>query len=325
MKKNLMTYAAGRLVLAIFSCCAMTTVVNAQNTVEDLLKAAEQKASLADKNPTNGKMQYEAAKAFIYNDLGEKKDYDRALIYANRAYKIALEHPAPQDTLKGLSCHALSWIYMGKQSWDNAFDFMDMTMDAFEEELGQFDPVTNGTKLTFGYMMLGAQPVRGFNRIQEAFRNNDLAPQYKRIDNMMQAGIVHELSLEMYMAEMSKRYHNCIPRIYVDCKPYYIVQTPDWNIERPLVGWMVPKLLRSEAEDKAYDGDPLIICDENLQFKVIPKEEKDKYPMDFSFFYQFANPRHLEFRDCSAGMIFFSPADFDRVLKKYREFKAANK
>ena len=325
MKKNLMTYAAGRLVLAIFSCCAMTTVVNAQNTVEDLLKAAEQKASLADKNPTNGKMQYEAAKAFIYNDLGEKKDYDRALIYANRAYKIAQEHPAPQDTLKGLSCHALSWIYMGKQSWDNAFDFMDMTMDAFEEELGQFDPVTNGTKLTFGYMMLGAQPVRGFNRIQEAFRNNDLAPQYKRIDNMMQAGIVHELSLEMYMAEMSKRYHNCIPRIYVDCKPYYIVQTPDWNIERPLVGWMVPKLLRSEAEDKAYDGDPLIICDENLQFKVIPKEEKDKYPMDFSFFYQFANPRHLEFRDCSAGMIFFSPADFDRVLKKYREFKAANK
>ena len=325
MKKNLMTYAAGRLVLAIFSCCAMTTVVNAQNTVEDLLKAAEQKASLADKNPTNGKMQYEAAKAFIYNDLGEKKDYDRALIYANRAYKIALDHPAPLDTLKGLSCHALSWIYMGKQSWDNAFDFMDMTMDAFEEELGQFDPVTNGTKLTFGYMMLGAQPVRGFNRIQEAFRNNDLAPQYKRIDNMMQAGIVHELSLEMYMAEMSKRYHNCIPRIYVDCKPYYIVQTPDWNIERPLVGWMVPKLLRSEAEDKAFDGDPLIICDENLQFKVIPKEEKDKYPMDFSFFYQFANPRHLEFRDCSAGMIFFSPADFDRVLKKYREFKAANK
>ena len=86
----------------------------------------------------------------------------------------------------------------------------------------------------------------------------------------------------------------------------------------------VDDLLKA-AEQKAFDGDPLIICDENLQFKVIPKEEKDKYPMDFSFFYQFANPRYLEFRDCSAGMIFFSPADFDRVLKKYREFKAANK
>ena len=30
MKKNLMTYAAGRLVLTFFFCCAMTTVVNAQ-------------------------------------------------------------------------------------------------------------------------------------------------------------------------------------------------------------------------------------------------------------------------------------------------------
>ena len=155
MKKIIMTLAA-------VLCCAMTTTVNAQNEEEEALKELEAKTKLADKNPTNGKMQYEAATACISDALGEKKNYDRALTYANRAFKIAQEHPAPQDTLKGLSCYALMMIYMGKQSWDNAFDFMEMTVDAFQEELGRFDPVTNGTKLLYGYMMMSANPFRGF-------------------------------------------------------------------------------------------------------------------------------------------------------------------
>ena len=302
MKKIFMTFAA-------ILCCA-TSVVNAQSSVEDLLKSAEQKAKLADKNPENGKMQYQAAMAFIADGLGQKKDFDRAQTYAYRAYQIAQDHPAPQDTLKGLSCNALSLIYMGKQSWDIAYDFMDLTMDAFEEELGKSNPATNGIKLTYGNLMLKAQT----------------APMSQHINNMNQAGIVQEMSIEMYIAEMSKRYHNCIPRIYVDCKPYYIVQTPDWNIERPLVGWMVSGLLRPESEKAAaYQASPIIVCDENYQFTVVPMEEKDKYGLDYYFTHQLANPHYLDFRDCSAGIIFFNPVNFDRIITKYREFKAANK
>ena len=318
MKKIFMTFAA-------ILCCA-TSVVNAQSSVEDLLKSAEQKAKLADKNPENGKMQYQAAMAFIADGLGQKKDFDRAQTYAYRAYQIAQDHPAPQDTLKGLSCNALSLIYMGKESWDIAYDFMDLTMDAFEEELGKSNSVTNGIKLTYGNLMLKARPVRAFFRIQEAFNNNETAPMSQHINNMMQAGVVQEMSIEMYIAEMSKRYHNCIPRIYVDCKPYYIVQTPDWNIERPLVGWMVSGLLRPESEKAAaYQASPLIVCDENYQFTVVPMEEKDKYGLDYYFTHQLANPHYLDFRDCSAGIIFFNPVNFDRIITKYREFKAANK
>lgn len=70
-------------------CCAMATVVNAQNTVEEAMKELESKAKLADQNPTNGKMQYEAAAACMSDALGEKRDYNRALTYANRALKIA--------------------------------------------------------------------------------------------------------------------------------------------------------------------------------------------------------------------------------------------
>lgn len=62
-----------KILSAVIFCCAMTTAVNAQNAVKDLLKSAEKKAKLADKNPKNGKMQYQAAMAFIDDALGEEK------------------------------------------------------------------------------------------------------------------------------------------------------------------------------------------------------------------------------------------------------------
>ena len=268
MKKIIMTLAA-------VLCCAMTTTVNAQNEEEEALKELEAKTKLADKNPTNGKMQYEAATACISDALGEKKDYDRALTYANRALKIAQEHPAPQDTLKGLSCYA--------------------------------------------------NPFRGFPMIQDAFNNNEMAQQNKRIDNILQVGIVQELALEMLIAAHTRKYYHGVPRIYVDCQPYYIVQTRDWNIERPLVGWMVPHMLRSKAENDAYEGDPTIVCDEYFNFKVVSGEEREKYAMNFTFKHFLKNPRHLEVEDCSAGIIFPAPDNFDKLLAKYREFKATMK
>jgi hypothetical protein len=70
---------------------------------------------------------------------------------------------------------------------------------------------------------------------------------------------------------------------------------------------------------------PIIVCDENYQFTVVPMEEKDKYGLDYYFTHQLANPHYLDFRDCSAGIIFFNPVNFDRIITKYREFKAANK
>ena len=140
MKKILMTLAA-------VLCCAMATM--AQNTPEQMLKEAEAKAKLADKNPKNAKMQLAAAGAFIYDELGDKKDFDRALIYANRALKLSQEHPAPQDTLQGNTCLALGLIYMGKQDMETAVDFFQKATDGFQTELGRYDPVTIGTKFLY--------------------------------------------------------------------------------------------------------------------------------------------------------------------------------
>jgi len=313
------------MTLAAVLCCAMTTTVDAQDKIEQALKQAEQKAKLADENVENGKMQYEAAVSFISDDLGEKKDLDRALTYANRAFKISQEHPAPQDTLKGLSCYALANIYMMKQSWENSFDFMLMAGDAFQEELGEYDPVTNGTKLVFGSIMARAQPLRAFPMIQEAFINNSMAPQNKRIENMDRAYLVQSQVLEMLIAEYTKRMSRAVPMVKRDDKSYLVVQTKDWNMERPLVGWMVPAMLRTEAENKAFKGDDFIICDEDLKLIVVPEEEKDQYRMSVNFIHTIQNPRQLQITDDGGGVLFLNEQSYNDILNKYRELKSKKK
>lgn len=311
-----------KIMIIVALICAVAFQMNAQEKVNEALKLAEQKAKLADENLENGKMQYEAAISFLSDDLGEKRDFDRALTYANRAFKISQEHPAPQDTLKGLSCYALGMIYMGKQSWENSFDYMEMAMDAFQEELGRYDPVTNGTKLIYGYYMAGAQPLRAFPKIQDAFIDNSMAPQNKRIENMDLANIAQEMALEMLIAEHTKRLSHAVPMLFHDGKSYLVVQTKDWNMERPLVGWMVPSMLRTEAENASYKGDNLILCDENFQFIVIPDEERNKYKSDFNIVHQLRNPRQLLVKDGSSRIWFLNDQYYNDILKRFREFKS---
>ena len=312
------------MMLAAVLCCWVTTVANAQNTQEQALKEAEKKAKLADKNPKNGKMQLEAAYAFVNDELGDKKELDRALTYANRAYKISQEHPAPQDTLKGLSCYALGVIYMQKQSYENFFDFMEMAMDGFQEELGRYDPVTIGTKLTYSAFMIGQQPFRAFPKIQEAFNDNENAPKDKRIEKMEEANILQEVALEMLIAEQTRRFRYALPLIFKDGKRYFVVQTRFWNMERPLVGWQVQDELATD-EERENAKDDLVLCDDQLKFFAVPAEEKDKYKFVFHFNHRVWNPRKLEGQEGDSRIFFLNPDSYNKMLEGFRAFKTNNK
>ena len=303
--------------------CAVAFQVNAQTTnVEDLLKTIEQKVKQADKHPKDGKMQLTAAYAILSDSLSGNRDWDRALNYANRAMKIALEHPAPQDTLLGLSYEVLGMIYLGKEDMATALDFYEMAMDAFDVELGRFDPVTNGTKLIYGWLMTAAQPSRGFPKILEAIYDNERAPQDKRIKNMDQANITLEAALEMLLAEQTQRFRYALPMLYIDGKKYFIVQTSKWNIERPIVGWMAQGLMPSEAKDDAAKDDDSILIGDDGQFLVLTEADKDKRQMLFNFNYSRLNRHYLQFNDGEARIMFFSPDVYNQILTKYREFKS---
>lgn len=316
MKRTIMTLAA-------VLCCTMTMMSQATHmTQEKALKFAEQQAKQADKSPENGKMQYQAAMAFFSDDLGDKKDLDRAMTYAGRALKIAQEHPAPQDTLKGLSCYTLSLIYMAKQSWENCFDFMEMAADGFQEELGRYDPVTMGTKLFFGQFMMGMQPQRAFPMIQEAFNDNMRAPQNKRIENMSEATIVLSMCLENLIELQCETFRYALPIIFKDGKKYFVVQAKDWNVERPLVAWLVADKLRSEEENATHQKYPTILSDDEGNFTILPESEKTQ--LEYTFKQLLRNPRKMITNEGNSRIFFCQPEIHKQLVERFRAFKAKN-
>ena len=305
-------------IVTLVLMCAMAFQMNAQTAnVEKLLKEAEQIAKLADQNPDNGKMQLNAARAFVNNSLGEDSNFDRALVYANKALKLAQEHPAPQDTLLALTCQTLGLIYMGKQDIGNAMDFYEKSLDAFEVELGRLDPVTNGHKLIFGWMAIAAQPSRAFGKILEAIHDNAKAPQDKRIQNMEEAAIILEMALEMAIAEQTRDFRHALPVITIDGNPYIIVQTGSWNIERPVVGWMS----LSGLEQGSADENETILFGQDGRLTVLSEEDQDKRQLMFNCEYSVNNPLMLELNEGDARLCNFTPDVYNQILEAFREFK----
>lgn len=310
-----------QLLTLVAFMCAVAFQAKAQTSVEQALQEAEKKAALADQNPTDGKLQYQAAFQFISDVLGDKRDPDRALTYANRALKIAQAQTELKDTLKGLTYYTLAYIYIQKKEYQNASDFAEMAIDAFQQELGRNDVLTIGTKLIFGnFMIYGGQPFRFFPKVLESFIDNQMAPKDKRIENMDEANIMQEFAIERLIAEYTYYFRHVVPIITYEGKPYLIVQTPDWNMERPIVGWRVASIMRTEEEQATYQGDDIILFGNN-EFKVIPFAEREKVNLTFQFVQYISDPRHLLTHEGEARLWFLNPESHQEILTKYREFK----
>ena len=263
--------------------CAVTFQVNAQNTVEEKKKAAEAAVKLADKNPEDGLKQYAAAGALADVAAGDNSKYEQALAYAHKALKIAQAHKERKDTLLANTYSLLGTIYMMQGSMDNACDFMELSVDATEEQLGRYDPLTIYNRLKVGLNINSIYPDtrRGFLHVMQAFYDNDKAPADKRIKNMDQLNIQFSLAMEQMLVAYtnSKRYG--VPVVVMDGTKYYLVQTRDWHIGQPLVNWLAPNMLRSEDEKLAHMGENIILMTDKGEFRRLSKEEGQNLQMIF--------------------------------------------
>ena len=311
--------------LAALLCCILATTfqVNAQSTndVNPFLKEIEEEVKLADQNPTDGKKQLQAVQAFLNDTISAERDLDRALVYANRALAIAQEHPAPQDTLLSFAYEYLGIIYMGKKDYDQGLDYLEKALDAYSIELGRFDPITNGNKLVYGWLMAAASPSRGMPKIIEAFVDNGRAPQDKRIQNIDEANFSLEMGFEMLLAEQIKYFRYALPLITIDGKQFFIVQTDGWNMEQPLVGWQA-RLLADIDDNPDL---PSLVADQEGNITVMTKEQKEKHPIVFNCNYSRLDPMKLKLVDGEARLAFLNPDYYNNILNKLREFKANNK
>ncbi len=312
-------------IIIILAAVVCSVAAMAQSQADEALKEMEKKVKVADGKQTDGRAQLDAALACINDELGDKKDLQRGLVYAERALKIAEAQTVLKDTLLGHTHYTLGVIYIQQNDYGKACEYFEKAMNAFERELGADDPVTNGTKMVYSYMIMQMQPFRGFPYIQEAFYNNSIAPEDKRITNMDEANILLETSLEMLIAAYTEYFKTAVPLIVRDGSQYLLVQSGDWNIEKPLVGWLVPTLMRSEEENADFVGDEIIFCDGDFNFTAIPAEEKEKGALTFNFRHFLNNPRTLVSNPGDSRILFLNTETYEQLRSKYREFKASRK
>lgn len=316
-----------RFVVVAFALICIAIGLKAQSDVEKLFKEAEAKVKLADDNPNNARMQYDAASALAADELiKERADLDRAKKYASRAVDISLKEPVLKDTTLALSYDLLGNLFLREQSIENSFDFWELAIDAYEKELGRYDPVTIGSKLAYSnaIIMFGS-PHKGFSLLLEAFNDNENAPENNRIVNMDKATLLFEIALEKLIAEQTERFRYALPEITYDGERYIIVQTIDWNIESPLVGWFTSKMLEEYGwppKDDRDDYSIIIMNEETGEFRLIGNDEENRPQLDTGMRYYRSDPRKISFKEDCSYLKFFSKSIYDQIKDKYLEFKS---
>lgn len=313
-----------RIITIVALICAVTFQVNAQNTAEENKKNAEQAMKLADENPDDGLKQYAAAAALTNVAIDDKSKCEQALAYAQKALKIAQAQKELKDTLLANSYSLIGNIYMLQRNVDNACDYMELSIDAVEKELGRYDPVTIYYRLKSGLNIISLYPDtrRGFLHIMQAFYDNDKAPADKRIKNLEQLNIRFNLAMEQMLAAYTNMNRNGVPVVMKDGVVNLIVQTRDWHIGQPLVNWLTPNMLRSEEEKKAHWGEGLILMTDNGEFHRLTKEEGQKVELMFPPFFLNTNSNEMEITPGASFLFYLNPQSYEETVKRFEEFKS---
>jgi tetratricopeptide (TPR) repeat protein len=311
-----------RIVTIVALTCAVAFQVSAQNTVEENKKMAEQTVKLADANPTDGQKQYAAATALVGMAVNTDGQYDRAISYAHKALEIARAQKEQKDTLLANTYSLLSNIYMMQGSVDNACDFMELSVDATEEQLGRYDPLTIYNRLKTGLTLMSIYPDtrRGFLNVMQAFYDNDKAPVNKRIKNMDQLNIQFSMAMEQMLTAYANGNRYAVPVVMMDGEKYFLVQTRDWHIGQPLANWLSPNMLRSEDERLAHRGENIILMNDKVEFRRLTKEEGQNLPMVFPQFMLNPNSREVEIAPGASYLSFLQPETYNETVKRFEEF-----
>ena len=158
MKKIMMTYAAGRMVLTFFFCCTMTTVVNAQTAeTESNMDKYLRLSKEADENPTNWQAQLEVGhmlldkESSLYNQSRAAKYYER--IYQQAA---GFNKEVPDSVFRE-SVVMLMTVASDKKDLKKALFYTDELMRA--EKIGM--DINKDYVITCGMMGIGLNLING--------------------------------------------------------------------------------------------------------------------------------------------------------------------
>ena len=260
MKKNLLTFAAGRLVLTFFFCCAMTTVVNAQTAeTESSMDKYLRLSKEADENPTDWKAQFDAG-MFLVNKGTEMYNPAQAEKYFERLFHLAmdLKKEVPDSVIPAAGM-MLAGIAAGKEDLDRALFYIDAIRHA--EKMGVRVGEDDGYSYLFDmwgamYSMAKDEDERSLYYMTEL--RNHLTKDKKQ-------GIEHTdyMTAMLYDKLMSKymdMFGDKLIELTIDGKKYITLSSEEWNIEKPLMGWV--KWMKERGQTEGDQKSLYYCCDD---------------------------------------------------------------
>ena len=280
--------------------CIMSLGVNAQteepeSKIEKMLRLRK----AADENPADWKAQLEAGHFLLdkengmYNQLQAKKYYER--IY-HQATDYNKEIP---DSVIREAGMVLMTVATDKKDVDKALFYIDEMAHA--QKVGVDIPDEYLISIA-GWGMLYSMTKDDFVKslsyimdLRERMANNN-TPGIEYTDAF--TSVVFERLIEKYRNMLGDK----VMELILDGQKYYIISMNDWNIEKPLMGWMqkvegAPTLLYGE-DGKVYD---------------------DKHgPMEYSFQYYKDGVKPKE--GANARLITVTPEHRQQMVEAYRNY-----
>lgn len=235
MKKIMMTYAAGRMVLTFFFCCALTTVVNAQTAeTESSMDKYLRLSKEADENPTNWQAQLEMGHMLLDKE-SSLYNQSRAAKYYERIYQqVAGFNKEVPDSVFRESVVMLMTVASDKKDLKKALFYTDELMRA--EKIGM--DINKDYVITCGMMGIGLNLINGdaAKALCHMLDMRKLATADKK------AGIDYSdpmtvMLYENLLSEYRKSFGDKLPELTLDGKKYIIIAMNQWNVEMPLMGW----------------------------------------------------------------------------------------
>jgi hypothetical protein len=313
MKKNLMTHAAGRMMLIAFFCCAMTTVVNAQTAepeskMEKYLRLSKE----ADENPTNWQAQLEVGHMLVDKE-NSFYNQSRAAKYYERIYQqVAGFNKVLPDSVFFESVVMLMTVAAEKQDIRKVLFYTDELMRA--EKMGM--DIKKDYLITCGVM--GAI----FNLM-----NNDAAKALCYMLDMRklataekETGIEYSdpttvILFENLLSEYRKTFGDKLPEFTLDGKKYIVIAMSKWNVEMPLIGWLGG--LNDDDGDERFKGLKLFYGEDGKVYDDMHGE------MNYSF--NFTKDGFVPKEGYNVRMITVTPEQRQKMVDAYHSYMKKHK
>ena len=213
----------------------MTANLNAQNANETPQQKYERLAKAADEDPTNWEKQMEAGHFLLNKDEGM---YDQigAMKYYERVYHLVADvNRAVPDSVFLEASMTLMITAMGQQDTKGAMFYGD--------ELNRYVKVTKDAESTAPMAvntmavlleMANERTIEAADRLSEV-RKDLVRRGFQGVEHTdMLMAVLYDQVMDEYL-EFAK---NKLVEVTIDGKPYVILAAGDWNVEKPLMGWL---------------------------------------------------------------------------------------